>query len=138
MKNKTTYETISNALSVFSQYFTMQDNDVNQYCRICFTDNFKKDNYKVFKDFAIYYNRVDSYKISIADSTLIDCKVFKDTHNKTDKTKALEFSVNADNLVNTIYEIVAQRLLQTDKALEYNYIERTQVKKRTTKKERNA
>ena len=116
---KTTYDSINTALEIFSNYFTVQDNEINQYARICFTDNFKKDNYKLFKDFAIYYDRKDSYKISIADSTLTDCKVFKESHEKTDKTKALEFAVKSDNLVNVIYEILAQRLSQSDKVVYY-------------------
>lgn len=115
---KTTFENVVAMLSVlFSDYFTIQNNEVNQYARICFTDNFKKDNYKVFKDFAIYYDKIDSYRISIADNTLIDCKVFKATHEKSEKTKELAFTVKSDALVNTIYEIVAQRLIQSDKVV---------------------
>lgn len=137
--NKTTFETINTALSTFNQYFTVQDNEVNQYARICFTDNFKKDNYKIFKDFAIYYDRKDSYKISIADSTLIDCKVFKESHEKTEKTKALEFSVKSDELVNTIYEIVAQRLLQSDKVVNVVFKTKTEkTNKRSKKSEKTA
>ena len=116
---KTTFENVVAILSVlFSEYFTIQNNEINQYARICFTDNFKKDNYKVFKDFAIYYDKVDSYRISIADNTLLDCKCFKSTHEKSEKTKALEFTVKSDALIDTIYEIVAQRLIQSDKVLE--------------------
>jgi len=116
---KTTFENIVALLSVlFSEYFTIQNNEVNQYARICFTDNFKKDNYKTFKDFAIYYDKIDSYRISIADNTLLDCKCFKSTHEKSEKTKALEFTVKSDALISTVYEIVAQRLMQSDKVLE--------------------
>lgn len=115
---KTTFENVVELLSVlFSEYFTIQDNEINQYARICFTDNFKKDNYKIFKDFAIYYDKVNAYRISIADSTLLDCKCFKSTHEKSEKTKALEFTVKSEELVNTIYEIVAQRLMQSDKVV---------------------
>lgn len=129
---KTTFENVVALLSVlFSEYFTIQDNEVNQYARICFTDNFKKDNYKIFKDFAIYYDKVDAYRISIADNTLIDCKCFKATHEKSEKTRALEFTVKSDNLVNTIYEIVAQRLIQSDKVLEV-------IEHKTIAKERKA
>ena len=135
---KTDYNTISTALEIFNQYFTVQNNEINQYARICFTDDYKKDNYKIFKDFAIYYDRVDSYKISIADSTLTDCKVFKESHEQTEKTKALEFTVKSENLVNTIYEIVAQRLLQTEKALELSFKVKTTEKKQTRKKAKNA
>lgn len=133
-KEKTNYETISKALEQFAKYFTTQDNEVNQYCRICFTDDFKKDNYKVMKDFAIYYNRVDTYKISIADNTLTDCKAFKEKHEKTEKTKALEFTVKADDIVNTVYEILAQRLMQTEKKVEITFKQTaTATKKRQRK-----
>ena len=133
-KAKTNYETISKALEQFTKYFTTQDNEINQYCRICFTDDFKKDNYKVMKDFAIYYNRVDSYKISIADSTLTDCKAFKEKHEKTDKTKALEFTVKAEEIVDVIYEILAQRLMQTEKKVEITFKQTvTATKKRQRK-----
>ena len=127
---KTSFETINNALAeTFAQYFTVQNNEVNQYARICYTDNFKKDNYKVFKDFAIYYDRVNSYKISIADSTLIDCSAFKENYVKTDKTRALEFAVKSEDLVNAVYEITAQRLMQTDKVVTFDSI----TEKKTTK-----
>ena len=135
-KEKTSFESITRACETMSQYFTVQDNEINQYARVCYTDNFKKDNYKIFKDFAIYYDRVNSYKISIADSTLVDCKVFKETHNKTEKTRALEFSVSTDNLINTLFEITAQRLLQSDKALELTFnIKSTATKKKQSKKQ---
>ena len=118
---KTTFENVVTLLSVlFSEYFTIQNNEINQYARICFTDNFKKDNYKIFKDFAIYYDKVDSFRISIADSTLIDCKVFKATHEKSEKTKELAFTVKSEELISTVYEIVAQRLIQSDKVVYYS------------------
>lgn len=130
--NKTTFEAIQTALAQMTQYFTVQDNEVNQYARICYTDNFKKDNYKIMKDFAIYYDRKDSYKISIADSTVIDCKSFKEKHERTDKTKALEFTIKADNLFNTVCEITAQRLTLCNK-----YIEITQHKTKANKRSKS-
>lgn len=130
--NKTTFETINNALAVFSNYFTVQDNDINQYARICFTDDYKKDAYRVMKDFAIYYDRKDSYKISIADSTLTDCSLFKEGYNRTDKTRALEFTVKSEDLVSTIYEILAQRLLQSEKVVNVTF--KTTVRKARQKK----
>ena len=135
-KSKTTFETINNALATLSKYCTLQNNDVNEYARVCIKDEFKKDSYKIMKDFAIYYNRVDSYKISIADSTLTDCKVFKDTHNKTEKTKALEFSVKSDKLFDTVCEILKQRFAQTEKTFTLAEKQSTTVKKiqKTTKK----
>lgn len=136
--NKTTFETINKALERFSKYFTVQENDINQYARICFTDDYKKDNYKIMKDFAIYYDRKDSYKISIADSTLIDCKVFKEKHEKSEKTKALEFSVKADDIVNVIYEILAQRLIQTDKVKEITFTVKAKAKSTSANKKSKA
>lgn len=134
--NKTTFEAINNALATMSSFFTVEDNEVNQYARICFTDNFKKDNYKIMKDFAIYYDRKDSYKISIADSTLTDCKCFKENHERSEKTKALEFSIKADNLFNTVCEITAQRLTLANKYIEV-VEHKTKVNKRS-KTERKA
>lgn len=136
--NKTTFETISKALEQFSKYFTVQDNDINQYARICFTDDYKKDNYKIMKDFAIYYDRKDSYKISIADSTLTDCEVFKENHKKSEKTKALEFSVTADNIVSVIYEILAQRLMPTDKVKEITFAVKAKAKSTSANKKSKA
>lgn len=131
--NKTTFETINKALERFSKYFTVQENDINQYARICFTDDYKKDNYKIMKDFAIYYDRKDSYKISIADSTLTDCKVFKENHERSEKTKALEFSVKADDIISVIYEILAQRLMQTDKVKEITFTVKAKAKSTSAK-----
>lgn len=136
--NKTTFETISKALERFSKYFTVQENDINQYARICFTDDYKKDNYKIMKDFAIYYDRRDSYKISIADSTLIDCKVFKENHEKSEKTKALEFSVKSEDIVNVVYEILAQKLMQTDKVKEITFTIKAKAKSTSANKKSKA
>lgn len=131
---KTTFTSMSEMIgNRFAAYFTLQDNDVNTYARVCFTDAFKKDLYRVFKDFAIYYDRKDSYRISIADSTLLDPTVFKPTHQKSEKTKELAFSVPSDQLVSTIYEILAQRLMQTEKRTEVTFRVASATKKRVRK-----
>lgn len=131
---KTTFETINSILSTefFKQYFTLQDNDINQYCRVCFVDKYAKDNYKVFKDFALYYNRVDSVKISINVDTLQDSTQITD--KKTTK-KALEFSVNINDLQNIITEIIAQKLLLID-AVTVITEHKTTVKRVSKKKEK--
>lgn len=131
--NKTTFETINNTLAIFNQYFTVQNNEVNEYARICFTDDYTKDNYKLFKDFAVYYNKKDAYRISIADNTLIDCKAFKESHEKSEKTRALEFTVKSEDLVSTIYEILAQRLMQSNKKVDIKFKTTTVRKARTAK-----
>jgi len=136
--NKTTFETINAVVKDFSNIFTLQNNEVNQYARVCFTDTFKKDYYNLMRDFAIYYDRKDSYKISISDKylTATQCKDFKSTHEKSDKTKALEFSVKADSIKDVILELVAIKLLQTNKIVEYTKvkIKTTTANKRSNKK----
>ena len=132
--NKTTYTDVQNALADMSAYVTTQNNEVNQYCRVCFTDDFKKDSYKIMKDFAVYYDRKDSFKISIADSTLTDCKVFKENHERTEKTKELAFSVKSEKLRDTLLEIIAQRVLQSSKAIAVTEKKKASASKRRAKK----
>lgn len=132
--NKTTYADVQSALADMSAYVTTQDNEVNQYCRVCFTDDFKKDSYKIMKDFAVYYDRKDSFKISIADSTLTDCTAFKENYERTEKTRALEFSIKSADLRNTLCEIIAQRVLQSSKAIEVTEKKKATASKRRAKK----
>lgn len=136
--NKTTFETINTALATFNQYFTVQDNDINQYARICTTDDFKKDSYKIMKDFAIYYNMNNTCKISVADNTLIDVREFAQyatarttekiaNYEKSEKTRAVEFTFEISNLINVVAEVLAQRLIQSNKCSEVTF--KTEVKK---------
>lgn len=121
------FEEITNILSDLT-VATIQHNEVQQYARICFTDDFVRDNYKLFRDFAIYYNHVSTYEINIADTFISadDCKRFKANHNKLEnKTSNLKFTVTADELRNTVYELIALKLLQTEKALQLNFTIKT-------------
>lgn len=130
---KTTFESLNNIATDFAQYFTLQDNDINQYARVCFTDDYTRDNYKIFKDFAIYYDRYDSYLISINSKTLLDTAIITD--KQATKKNELKFSVNVDELRNVLYEILAQRLLQTEKAIDLQFSIKTTVSKKRQKKE---
>jgi len=91
--------------------FTLQDNKSQSYMRVCFVDTFYKDNYKIFKDFALYPNK-NCVKISVADSTLKNPCFFKETHKQiAGKTSPLEFSVSYEDLKETVYNICAQKFL---------------------------
>ena len=127
-KQKTAFKDVVNALQHVTAFVTAQNNIEHAYARICFTDAFKRDFYKVCKDFAVYYDRVDSFKISVADSTLTDCTAFKADYQRTEKTRALEFSVKADALTDTITEIVAQRLLQTSAVVNVTFTQHSATK----------
>ena len=135
----TSYNAIAEILSDLT-VATIQHNDIHQYARICFTDDFKKDNYKLFRDFAIYYKHNSKYEINIADTYISadDCKRFKANHIKTEKTNNLKFTVNADELRNTVYELIALKLLQTEKAIAVSDIRKitvtTATKKQSKKK----
>lgn len=135
---KTTFEAINEVLKDFSNIFTLQNNEINQYARVCFTDTFRKDYYDLTRDLAIYYDRKDSYKISISDKylTATQCKEFKSSHDKSDKTKALEFSVKADLLKDIVLNLIAIKLLQTNKVVEYTNVKvkTTTANKRSNKK----
>ena len=123
-KARTTYEMIEAEAQKLSSFITVQRSSTSTkvYARICFTDNYKKDNYRLLKDFAIYYNKDNKFEISIADN-LLDCKVFKETHVKEEnKTKELKFTIEADKLHDTLFELVAQRIAQTDKVVYYSKI----------------
>ena len=140
MKNqkiKTQFADVQTILADMSNYLTLQDNEVNCYARVCIRDEFSRDYYKIMKDFAIYYDKVDSFRISIADSTLVETTCFKSTHCKTEKTRALEFSVKSDELRAIVYEILAQRLVLTNQFAELSFNIKTTVVRRQ-KKERKA
>lgn len=127
---KTSFVDVVSALEHVAKFVTVQNNSEHAYARICFTDDFKRDFYRVCKDFAVYYDRRDSFKISVADSTLTDCTVFKADYQRTEKTRALEFSVKADALKDTLTEIIAQRLLQTTAVLNVTFAQKSATKQR--------
>lgn len=129
-KQKTSFVDVVSALEHVAKFVTVQNNSEHAYARICFTDDFKRDFYRVCKDFAVYYDRRNSFKISVADSTLTDCTVFKADYQRTEKTRALEFSVKADALKDTLTEIIAQRLMQTTAVVHVTIAQKSATKQR--------
>lgn len=135
-KAKTTFDMIEAEAVKLASFITIQNNASHSYARICFTDTYKKDNYKLLKDFAIYYDKSNLFTISIADN-LLDCKMFKATHERiADKIKELKFSIEADKLHNTLFELVAQRIAQTDKAINVSSIKAIKTKAEKQSKSR--
>jgi len=133
-QRKTAFADVLSAIKDVSAFVTAQDNAEHAYARICFTDAFKRDFYRVCKDFAVYYDRRDSFKISVADSTLTDCQIFKADYKRTEKTRALEFSVKADALRDTLNEIIAQRLLQTSARVDVTEHKQSKARKQSKAK----
>lgn len=135
---RTTYEMIEAEALKLASFITVQNNTAHKdvYARICFTDTYKKDNYKLLKDFAIYYDKNDLFTISIADN-LLDCKVFKESHVKEEnKTKELKFSIKAEELHNTLFELVAQRIAQSDKVVYFSKMQAIKTKAEKQSKSR--